>query len=334
MRLPKLIPRSNSARQYHDLVPRTILRMLALPWIDWEVAGRVARAAMPPGPALPEARAKAFVASLRRTAERAPEPLWEASGLGPATPGPTLVVDRAGWVTSMTGTGRTMLAGVGTPIAPRGKLERSRGQIIGVQTSVALGVIASRVLGQFDPFAPDGRLLLVAPNIAKVESNLQVDPDDFRLWVCLHEETHRLQFHHAPWLAPHLLETMKRVLASGDPQQGLRESLDDLTAVMSLIEGHAEVMMDRAGRSVIRTLPRLRRSFEAHRDAGRSLSAFAGRLIGLDSKRAQYRDGAEFCRALLHHGDLALLNRAFAGPEFLPTVSEIHEPMAWIRRIG
>ena len=86
-----------------------------------------------------------------------------------------------------------------------------------------LGFLASKVLGQFDPFyAPDGRLLLVAPNIVHVEREIEADPHDFRLWVCLHEETHRVQFTAVPWMREHLFAQIGKFADTMEPAASSR----------------------------------------------------------------------------------------------------------------
>jgi putative hydrolase len=108
---------------------------------------------------------------------------------------------------------------------------------------------------------------------------------------------------------------------------------DTVTAVMSLLEGHADVMMDRVGTDVVPTLPAIRTAFEAHRDRG-GVARLLSRLLGLDLKRAQYRDGAAFCRAVLARADLDVLNLAFTAPEAMPTLVELHDPDRWLRRVA
>ncbi len=91
-------------------------------------------------------------------------------------------------------------------------------RVTGAEVGLLLGFLASKVLGQFDPFhAPSGRLLLVAPNIVHVERELGVDPADFRLWVCLHEETHRVQFTAVPWMRDHLFGEMTALADTVEP---------------------------------------------------------------------------------------------------------------------
>src|SRR5262249_3756163 len=147
--------------------------------------------------------------------------------------------------------------------------------------------LATRVLGQFELLGPTptddmpgGRLTLVAPNIVATERALRVDPHDFRLWVCLHEVTHRTQFAAAPWLHDHVRSLIRDYLGGVDLDAGavlgrLRQAagslggvvrgssdislieiiqtpeqravLDRITGLMSLLEGHADVVMDGVG---------------------------------------------------------------------------------------
>src|SRR4030095_6921130 len=187
----------------------------------------------------------------------------------------------------------------------------------------------------FDPFfpgadsnAPGGRLLLVAPNIVSVERELSVDPADFRLWVCLHEETHRVQFAAVPWLRGYLNDQIAKIVGSAelDPavvsqmlrdalkrvfeavsqnQEGSiidlvqtpaqRETVDRVTAVMSLLEGHADVVMDSVGPEGIPTVEPTRPKSPVRRQ-GQGFDKTIRKLLGLDAKMRQYRDGATFCR--------------------------------------
>jgi coenzyme F420 biosynthesis associated uncharacterized protein len=260
-----------------------------------------------------------------------------------------LVVDRAGWVTAVSGSARAMLAGSGAAAEPGDSVvDTVRAKGLGVQAGAVFAVIANRILGQFDPFVDPTRLLLVAPNVVSVERQLGVDPGDFRLWVCLHEETHRFQFGTAPWLRPHLLGLFGELLNGeelrfgrpgkidgvrdlfGTPEQ--KRAFDQVTGVMSLMEGHADVMMDRVGIEVVPTYPAIRRAFETRRDQT-GWGAWLRRLIGFDLKRDQYRDGAEFCRRVLAAGGVETLNRAFDAPGLLPTVAEIHDPQQWLHRL-
>ena len=187
------------------------------------------------------------------------------------------------------------------------------------------------MLGQYD-LAPDGTpaLLLVAPNILAVAAELGVDRDDFRKWVCMHEETHRVQFTANPWLRDHLVEQARSLAVdmAPDPERlqeiagrvaeklpdlfregstGLtdlfttpeqREKLAGLTAVMSLLEGHADVVMDDVGPAHIPTVAHIRARFTERRKGAGAPDRVLRRLLGLEAKMRQYRDGAVFVRGV------------------------------------
>jgi coenzyme F420 biosynthesis associated uncharacterized protein len=229
-----------------------------------------------------------------------------------------------------------------------------------------LALLSGKVLGQFDPFTAldgRGRLLLVAPNVLHHERRLKADPSDFRLWVALHEQTHALQFAAAPWLAGHLRERSARLLAdfagTSDESVGTlvtavsrtvsgsgsvldvlspdqRELFDEVGAVMALLEGHADVTMDAVGRGVVPSVQEIRRKFEARRDSGanaRGTGRLVRRLLGMDVKLAQYREGAGFVRAVRRRVGVSGFNEVWASAAHLPTSAEIAEPDAWLRRV-
>jgi len=115
-----------------------------------------------------------------------------------------------------------------------------------------------------------------------------------------------------------------------------REVFEEIGAVMALLEGHADVAMDEVGPGVVPSLATIRRKFEAKRDQGASSTGserLLRRLLGLDVKLAQYRDGAKFVRAVRADVGLDGFNAVFAGPENLPTAREIADPRAWTRRV-
>ena len=325
--------------------------MQRLPFIDWDAAARVGRKAVHPGPELAPGDIAEVVAALRAAAGRAPNHVLEVTGMAAPAEARTLVVDRAGWVSAMAVSAGTMLGVMGAPTVATSLSQRLAGRVLAGNVGAGLAVVASLILGQFDPFVEPKRLLLVAPNVVATERKLGVNPTDFRLWICLHEETHRVQFGHAPWLVGHLQQLMRELLAEDEPLQQWRagqkphslvdlvttpaqhETFDRITAVMSLMEGHADVMMDRVGTSVLPTLPVIRRAFEDHRDRT-GWAAVVSKLLGLDLKRAQYRDGAAFCNEVLHRADLETLNFAFSAADHLPTLAEIHDPQQWLHRVS
>ena len=320
-----------------------------IPEVDWALAARTGRTLVHPGPELTRPEIAAVVAELRQAAAMATDHVAEVTQLERPAPAEVLVVDRASWLAAVAQSAEAMLAGVGAVTGePLSLPARVGAKALGVQAGGVFALIANRILGQFDPFVTPSRLLLVAPNIVAVERRLGATPSDFRLWVCLHEETHRFQFGHAPWLKSHLLGLLGELvdgdeLRFGWPEHGdgvrsligspeQKQAFEQVSALMSLMEGHADVMMDRVGASVVPTYESIRKSFEARRDE-QGWAAWLRKLLGLDMKRAQYRDGAKFCREVIEAADVATLNRAFEAPGLLPSMDEIHDPQRWLHRL-
>jgi coenzyme F420 biosynthesis associated uncharacterized protein len=337
--------------------------------VDWELAASVAARLTPPGPTGTRAELTALVAALRSGARRAADEVVAVTGLSPAAgvrwPVPVLVVDRAGWAKGNTQSMAVLTASLAEMTRSMPAATRAAA---GVQVGGVMALLAGRVLGQFDPFgSSEGRLLLVAPNVLDVETKLEVDPSDFRLWVALHEQTHALQFAVAPWLAGHLRGRMESLLhdlgpekvfgtndfgtvadavaraLSGQEGGGLlgllspsqRSLFDEVGAVMALLEGHADVTMDQVGPAVVPSVDTIRRRFDARRAAASTSmgpAALARRLLGMDIKMAQYRDGAAFVRAVR-----ACVGSGFdavwTSPATLPTQAEIADPSLWVARV-
>ena len=230
-----------------------------------------------------------------------------------------------------------------------------------VEVAGVLSLLSTRVLGQFDPFAVEaGRLMFVAPAVLIAEEAMGVDERDFRMWVALHEATHQVQFATAPWLRDHMRSLLSGAVSTRVKMPGvggivelfatlgrivkgeaslvdlirdeeMRAALDEATAILSLLEGHADVVMDEVGAGVIPSVRKLRRKFEARRDAGQG--GLLTNLLGMDLKLAQYRDGAKFVRAVRSEVGQKGFSRIFAAPENLPRTAEIHEPQLWLERI-
>ena len=239
-------------------------------------------------------------------------------------------------------------------------------KITGAESGALMAFMAGKVLGQYD-LAPHGtpRLLLVAPNLVHVQRELDVDAADFRAWVCMHEETHRIQFTAVPWLREHLIqrastlagdltptpqelgqrmqEMLKRLpeaLGSGGggladlfatPEQ--RVKIAEVTAIMSLLEGHADVVMDDVGPKVIPSVAEIRAKFTERRKGMGAPDRLLRRLLGLEAKMAQYRDGAVFVRGVVDQVGVDGFNAVWTAPETLPLPAEIHDPQAWVRRV-
>ena len=242
--------------------------------------------------------------------------------------------------------------------------------LLSAEAGALTGYLSQRVLGQFefvivDPKAP-ARLLFVAPNIAAAAVRLKADPEELLTWIAFHEVTHAVQFTAVPWLREHLagllgelLESLELkvdpklllrlpavddvrewaaaaregglVAALGGPRR--RELLERVQTVMSVVEGHAEHVMDVVGAQALPSLDELRAALDRRRSERPPLLALLERLIGLEAKMRQYEDGKRFCDAVAAATGSAGLHRVFDSPESLPTVAELHDPDAWMRRM-
>ncbi len=102
------------------------------------------------------------------------------------------------------------------------------GRITGAQTGAVLAFVSSGILGQYDPFGAaegGGCLLLVYPERHRASSaNCGSTRRDFRLWVCLHEVTHRVQFTANPWLADYMSNALGVLTAGAPPTTSARWS--------------------------------------------------------------------------------------------------------------
>jgi coenzyme F420 biosynthesis associated uncharacterized protein len=341
--------------------------------IDWDFAVATAGRLVNPGPQITAAEAAEVVANLRRAAAQAHDPVAQTSGLhSPAGSAPVLVVDRPGWVAANAVSMRALMDPViaklnsGTPSAPHPAVAAVGGKVTGAEVGAILGFMSSKVLGQYD-LAPTGRprLLLVAPNIVQAEREMSLDPQDFRLWVAMHEETHRVQFTAVPWLREHMIAGTRELAVDIAPTPtelterltqmvarlpqafqpggtGLAEvfltaeqkaRVDELTAVMSLLEGHADVVMDDVGPQVIPTVAAIREKFTQRRAGLGQLDRLLRRLLGLEAKMRQYADGAVFVRAVTDRVGRDGFNAVWTSPETLPTAAEMADPQAWVTRV-
>ncbi|MDP9937207.1 zinc-dependent metalloprotease [Paenarthrobacter nicotinovorans] len=357
--------------------------------INWDLAAATAARLAPPGPELSAGDIGRAVENLRFNADVSVPHVHDITGLDAAKDlrdSHVLVVDRASWSKANTQSFSVMLQpALAKMLESRGGSAMSpaaaaaSGAITGTQLGAVLAFLSSKVLGQYDPFAalapnsnvpPGGRLLLVAPNIISVERELNVHPDDFRLWVCLHEQTHRVQFAAAPWLRHHMLEEIEKlsgnllgnmdslVERAGAVAKSLRDrnpsektpgrgaildllqnpeekaTLSHITAVMSLLEGHANVVMDAVDSSIVPSVKTIRQRFnDRGKDRG-VVEKFIRSVLGLDAKMRQYTDGAKFVREVVAVAGMEGFNRVWESAEYLPTEEEIHNSRLWLERMG
>src|SRR3954469_2395585 len=304
--------------------------------VDWDLAVSTGRRLVSAGPAVSPAEAREAVVQLKAFAAEAHGHVAGFTRLDAPTDGAAVaVIDRPGWIQANAEGFRTVLEPLVEKIQERRPNAVSPmtdvvgSKITGVQTGSLLAFLATKVLGQYELFPPygvdpdvkPGRLLLVAPNIVSAEREMGVDPRDFRLWVCLHEETHRVQFGAVPWLRGHLMDEIgafvaatdvdpaalaSRLKAAGaaaysalrdgfdpDAEDGgslveavqtpaQREILDRSTALMSLLEGHADYVMDGVGPSVVPSVNTIRTKFQTRRREASKVEHVIRRLLGVD----------------------------------------------------
>ncbi|GLZ40343.1 zinc-dependent metalloprotease [Actinokineospora sp. NBRC 105648] len=339
--------------------------------VDWELAISTARRLVRPGPAVSREVAEHSVARLREITAEAESHVREVTGLGAGLPllGGD-VVDREHWVEAAAHSISALTAGA-LPTRPGKVVGGVLASTAGVQVGMVLAYLSSRVLGQYDPFGggPAGKLLLVAPNIVGAQQALDVPAEDFRMWVCLHECTHRLQFTAVPWLRDYfqgqvgtfisglddransavarLPELLRAARSKPDPTassgpMGLMELLqapeqravfDRLISISTLLEGHADHVMDAVGPLVVPTVSTIRERFTVRRRGGGVLDRVLRSLLGVDAKMKQYAVGAKFTAHVVGEVGMDGFNTVWDSPETLPLRAELSDPQAWIRRV-
>ena len=337
--------------------------------IDWEVAQRVGE--MLSGGA-PYVAPSGSAGGVQELAEDFAARVSAYTGLAPDGGIPQIEsIDRPRWIEANIATMRPLLdpltrrVGKGSgPLAPA--LRSSTQLLLGAQVGAVTGLLSQRVLGQYDVALLDAerppRLLLLAPNIAQAARNLQLDREQFTSWVAIHEVTHAVQFSGAPWLREHLaamlrelldgiqvgvhigglpsasdLRTLVERLRAGELLRiGLGEErwglVERMQATMSLIEGHAEHVMDAVGAEVLPSLERMRAAMTRRRRNRAWPWRILERLLGLEMKMRQYEVGRSFCDEIVREGGPTRLARVWASPSALPSAAELHEPRLWLRR--
>lgn len=340
--------------------------------VDWPLAGRTAARLVRAGPPTTSAQAATVVAELHDAAQRAERPVRDVTGLAEGVPvAAAQVLDRPRWA-------RAAAASMG---ALTGTAQRAgdpgpgwAGRAAGLQVGAVLSYLAGAVLGQYDPFAPGvrgqaaGSLLLVAPNVVATERALRVHPGDFRLWVCLHEVTHRVQFTATPWLGEYMADTVAVLTTAGDTSaavllgritdavRGLarggdrpdgvlgvvsalqappqRVALARLMALGTLLEGHADHVMDAVGPSVVPSVHDIRAAFNRRRARpGNPVHRVLRALLGIDAKLAQYERGKAFVDHVVDQAGMAAFNTVWTSADTLPVDAEIADPQLWMSRV-
>jgi coenzyme F420 biosynthesis associated uncharacterized protein len=345
--------------------------------ISWELAEKVAVRVGGREPLAESYHYASLQPDFDELTAEAEELVAQATGLrSMAGPARARVTDRAGWVRANIASFRRLLRPVSEKLAPRvanSPMAPVSRAVTGAQLGTMLGWMSTRVLGQYDLLLiederPEDQDLVyyVGPNIIALEKRFAFPPREFRLWLALHEVTHRAQFTGIPWLRPHFLALVDRSLSGLDPDprrflQALRRAVDEARAgrnplaegglvtllagpeqqavlqqvsgLMSLLEGHGDVTMDRAGADRIPSAERFSRVLRERRGQVRGAARLLQQLIGLEAKLKQYEQGERFIEAVEAAGGPELLDRVWRGPEWLPTLTEIREPSLWIGRV-
>ncbi|MBV8296859.1 MAG: zinc-dependent metalloprotease [Acidimicrobiia bacterium] len=285
------------------------------------------------------------------------------------------VTDRAGWIRANLASFRRLLKPITEKLGDRmsnGPLTPVAQAVTGAEVGGLLGWMATRVLGQYDLLIaehehPEEQDLVyyVGPNILALEKRYGFPPREFRLWLALHEVTHRAQFTGVAWMRAHFLSLVDQSLSSVDPDprrflDALRRSVEQMRAghnpldegglvaliaspdqqavlrqiqgMMSLLEGHGDITMNRAGAGLVPSADRFQRVLHERRHQGGPARVIQ-RLLGIEAKLLQYELGERFIEAVEAEGGRPLFDLVWASPENLPTLAEIRDPDTWMARV-
>jgi len=358
--------------------------------VDWSVAERVASWTIGRKPPPADYRSAELEEDFAELTKRAEELVSEATGLRPPSPARARVTDRAGWVAANVASIRRLLGptlekfearrAAAPPLSLAGLQARMPAPLAGAgraasgaQIGLVLAWMSTRVLGQYDillsnePVDDEDIVYYVGPNVAEIESRYGFPPQQFRLWLAMHEVTHRSQFTAVPWLRDHflslvdaglepmasdprrMLDAVRRaadeVRAGRNPLEGAGmlgliatpeqlEVLERIQALMSLLEGHGDVTMDRAGAAAVPGAARFSQVLHERRQQVRGPAKLLQQVLGLEAKLRQYAEGEDFIKEVELAGGPELFSRVWRGPEWLPSLAEIRHPATWVARAG
>jgi coenzyme F420 biosynthesis associated uncharacterized protein len=348
--------------------------------VDWDLAQRVAAGALILKPAPATYRSADLQSQFDELTARAEFLVSEATGLHSAHGAARAkVTDRSGWAAANVRSmqrlvGPALVLGQGDKGPRVSKNALAVGRVVsGTQLGLMLAYMATRVLGQYDLLISDEEpedqdlVSYVGPNVVAIEERFGFVPSQFRLWLALHEVTHRLQFTAVPWLRDHFITLVGELLVPlhADPQRlpdivrriaaevragrnplheagivGMvatpeqRLALSRISGMMSLLEGHGDVTMDRAGAAEVPGAADFSRVLHERRTQSRGVAKMMSRLLGMEAKMRQYAEGEKFVQSVEVAGGPELMARVWRGPEWLPTLDEIRSPSEWVARAG
>ena len=308
---------------------------------------------------------------------RAEELVAEASGI-PAPPAVRWgIVDRNAWVEANVRGMTTMIEPLAERIGRRldnlpvaSRLAQTAA--VSVEVGALLGFVSRRVLGQYDLLVPEEDekgtpLFFVGVNMVETERRFGFVPEDFALWVALHEVTHRFQFEGVPWLrerfiglvhsylssmeldakafTQRLASAFRRLTSRSVPAEEKspmyllasdeqRELLGRVQALMAVVEGHGNFVMDSIGKEVIPSFARMRAAFSQRREQSSAFQRAIGHAIGLEMKMRQYELGQHFCDTVVAKEGHDALARLWTDPDRFPTMDELRHPELWLQRVA
>ena len=283
------------------------------------------------------------------------------------------VTDRGGWVEANLASFRRLLRPLTDRLGERlgeGRVASVGRSVAGAEVGALLGWMSTRVLGQYDLLVIEDEepekqdiVYYVGPNILSLEKRYGFPPREFRLWIALHEVTHRAQFTGVPWMRGHFLSLVESSLDAFDPDpkrflEALRRAVDEMRAgrnpldeggiatlfatpeqsalfkriqgLMSLLEGHGDVVMDRAGEDLIPSAGRFKQVLHQRRQSSGG-ARIVQKVLGLEAKLRQYHDGEVFLETI-ENADRGAVSLLWKGAEWLPSIEEIRDPARWLAR--
>ncbi len=345
--------------------------------IDWELAERVAVRVAGHEPFARSYHWDSLGPDFEELTAQAEELVAAETGLRSlAGPARARLTDRPGWIRANIASFQRLLRPLLDKFAER--LEASpaapvAAKVAGAEVGMLLGWMSGRVLGQYDlliieeenPHEQD-LVYYVGPNVLALEKLYAFPPREFRLWLALHEVTHRAQFTGVPWMRPHFLSLVEQTMGAVDPDprrfvdaigrllealrtgtnpladggvmavlatDEQRKVLDQVSGMMSLLEGHGDITMDRAGKGLVPNADRFSRALKQRRAQATPLTKFVQQVIGLEAKINQYEQGERFIEAIEAVGGPRAIDRAWESPANLPSIAEIREPSLWLARV-
>jgi coenzyme F420 biosynthesis associated uncharacterized protein len=342
--------------------------------IDWATARKVARVVAGRDPLADSYLAASLQSDFDVLTSEAEALVAGYTGLHAPGHARALVLDRRQWVDANLSSMRMMLEPLlqrfGERVA-RSPLAPFSRHVAASEVGVLLGYLSQRVLGQYDLLvresdgADDDAVYYVGGNVLALEKRFAFRPRDFRLWIAIHEVTHRVQFTGVPWMRGHFLALVHRALELVDPDpktmmraitnafdevRAGRNPLDEggivglfasaeqkgvlaqVQALMSLLEGHGNVVMDDLGRDHVAGQERMSRVLQQRRNAG-GLTGILHKLFGLEQKMRQYEVGERFVRGVIALAGPRSIDALWAAPDNLPRFEELEAPAAWLDRV-